>query len=46
MARICVSSIIGAPAGAGWERVRRFNGLAERHSRMPVGRVGNGEHQD
>ena len=31
MARIYISSIIGAPVGAVWDRVRDFNGLPGWH---------------
>ena len=46
MARIYISSIIGAPVGAVWERVRDFNGLAGWHPLISGSRIENGEPSD
>lgn len=46
MARIYISSIIGAPVGAVWERVRDFNGLPEWHPLIGESRIENGEPAD
>ena len=46
MARIYVSSIIGAPVGAVWERIRDFNGLPEWHPLIGESRIENGEPPD
>ena len=39
MARIYVSSVIGAPASKVWERVRDFNGLPRWHPRIRDSRI-------
>lgn len=39
MARVYVSSVINAPAGRVWERVRNFNGLARWHPRIRDSRI-------
>ena len=39
MARVYVSSVIGAPAGRVWERVRDFNGLPKWHPRIRDSRI-------
>ena len=46
MARIYISSIIGAPVGAVWERVRDFNGLAGWHPLISGSRIENSEPSD
>ena len=46
MARIYVSSIIAAPAGAVWERIRDFNGLPAWHPLIGESRIENGEPSD
>ena len=46
MARIYVSSIIGAPVGAVWERVRDFNGLPGWHPLISESRIEGGEPPD
>ena len=46
MARIYVSSIIGAPVGAVWDRVRDFNGLPGWHPLIGESRIENGEPPD
>jgi hypothetical protein len=46
MARIYISSIIGAPVGAVWERVRDFDGLAGWHPLISGSRIENGEPSD
>ena len=46
MARIYVSSIIDAPAGAVWERMRDFNGLPAWHPLIAESRIENGEPSD
>ena len=46
MARIYVSSIIGAPVGAVWERVRDFNGLPGWHPLISESRIESGEPPD
>ena len=46
MARIYISSIIGAPVGAVWERVRDFNGLPGWHPLIGESRIENGEPPD
>ena len=43
MARTCISSIVGAPAGAVRERVRDFGGLPGWHPLIGESRIGNGE---
>lgn len=39
MARVYVSSVINAPAGRVWERVRNFNGLPRWHPRIRDSRI-------
>lgn len=39
MARVYVSSVIGAPAARVWERVRDFNGLPKWHPRIRDSRI-------
>ncbi len=39
MARVYVSSVIGAPTDKVWERVRDFNGLAKWHPRIRESRI-------
>ena len=39
MARVYVSSVIGAPANKVWERVRDFNGLPKWHPRIRDSRI-------
>jgi len=39
MARVYVSSVIGAPAARVWERVRDFNGLPRWHPRVQDSRI-------
>lgn len=39
MARVYVSSVIGAPAERVWERVRDFNGLPKWHPRIRESRI-------
>ena len=46
MARVYVSSIIAAPAGAVWERVRDFNALPQWHPAIAESRIENGEPSD
>ena len=46
MTRIYVSSIIGAPVGTVWERVRDFNGLPGWHPLIAASRIENGEPSD
>ena len=46
MARIYISSIIDVSAGAVWERVRDFNGLAGWHPLIRESRIENGESPD
>lgn len=46
MARVFVSSVIGAPAAKVWERVRDFNGLPRWHPRIQDSRIENGEPSD
>lgn len=46
MARVFVSSVIGAPADKVWERVRDFNGLPRWHPRIQDSRIENGEPPD
>jgi uncharacterized protein YndB with AHSA1/START domain len=46
MPRIFVSSVIDAPAGRVWERIRDFNGLPRWHPRIRDSRIENGEPAD
>jgi hypothetical protein len=46
MARVYVSSVIDAPAGRVWERVRDFNGLPRWHPRIAESHIENGEPSD
>ncbi len=46
MARVYVSSVIGAPAQRVWERVRDFNGLARWHPRIAESHIEEGEPAD
>ncbi|MEM8973004.1 MAG: SRPBCC family protein [Pseudomonadota bacterium] len=46
MAKVYVSSIINAPAGDVWERVRDFNALPNWHPRIAESRIENGEPSD
>jgi len=46
MARVYVSSVINAPAGRVWERVRDFNGLPRWHPRIAESHIENGEPSD
>jgi uncharacterized protein YndB with AHSA1/START domain len=46
MPRVYVSSVIDAPAGRVWERVRDFNGLPRWHPRIADSRIENGEPAD
>ena len=39
MARVYVSSVIGAPASRVWERIRDFNGLPKWHPRIRDSRI-------
>lgn len=39
MARVYISSVIGAPAGKVWERVRDFNALPKWHPRIRDSRI-------
>jgi len=42
MARVYVSSVISAPLGVVWDRVRDFNGLPKWHPRMRESRIEDG----
>ena len=46
MARVYISSVIAAPAGRVWERVRDFNGLPRWHPAIRESRIENGEPSD
>ena len=46
MARVFVSSVIGAPAAKVWERVRDFNGLPRWHPGIRESRIENAEPSD
>jgi hypothetical protein len=46
MARVYVSSVIGAPAAKVWARVRDFNGLPNWHPAIAESRIENGEPAD
>jgi hypothetical protein len=46
MARVYVSSVIGAPAAKVWQRVRDFNGLPNWHPAIAESRIENGEPAD
>ncbi|MEP9375300.1 SRPBCC family protein [Aquabacter sp. CN5-332] len=46
MARVYVSSVIGAPAVKVWARVRDFNGLPNWHPAIAESRIENGEPAD
>jgi uncharacterized protein YndB with AHSA1/START domain len=46
MPRVYVSSVIDAPAGKVWERIRDFNGLPRWHPRIRDSRIENGEPAD
>ena len=39
MARVYVSSVLGAPSGRVWERIRDFNGLPKWHPRIRDSRI-------
>ncbi|MBJ3775183.1 SRPBCC family protein [Acuticoccus mangrovi] len=46
MPRIYISSVVDAPSGRVWERVRDFNGLPRWHPRIRESRIENGEPSD
>ena len=46
MARVYVSSVVGAPAARVWARVRDFNGLPTWHPAIADSRIENGEPSD
>ena len=46
MARVYVSSVVDAPAGRVWERVRDFNALPRWHPRIADSHIENGEPAD
>lgn len=46
MAKVYVSSVINAPAGDVWARVRDFNALPNWHPRIAESRIENGEPPD
>jgi hypothetical protein len=46
MARVYASSVINAPAGRVWARVRDFNGLPNWHPAIAESRIENGEPAD
>lgn len=46
MARVYVSSVIGAPASRVWERIRDFNGLPKWHPRIRDSRIEEAEPSD
>ena len=46
MARVYVSSVVGAPAARVWARVRDFNGLPTWHPAIAESRIENGEPSD
>jgi len=46
MAKIFVSSVIDAPAGEVWQRIRDFNGLPKWHPRIAESQIENGEPGD
>jgi hypothetical protein len=46
MARVYVSSVIAAPAGRVWSRLRDFNGLPNWHPAIAESRIENGEPAD
>ena len=46
MARVFTSSVIGAPAGQVWVRIRDFNGLPDWHPAIRESRIEGGEPSD
>jgi len=46
MARVYVSSIVGAPVGAVWERIRDFNALSVWHPLIGESRIENADPSD
>ena len=46
MARVFTSSVIGAPAGKVWARIRDFNGLPDWHPAIRESRIDGGEPSD
>ncbi|MCS6879429.1 MAG: SRPBCC family protein [Geminicoccaceae bacterium] len=46
MARVYVSSVIGAPVARVWARIRDFNGLPSWHPAVAESRIENGEPAD
>jgi len=46
MARVCVSSVIDAPIGDVWARIRDFNGLPDWHPAIAASRIEGGEPND
>lgn len=46
MARVFTSSVIGAPAGKVWARIRDFNGLPDWHPAIRESRIEGGEPSD
>lgn len=46
MARVYISSVVGAPVGRVWERVRDFNALPRWHPAIRESRIENGEPSD
>lgn len=46
MARVYVSSVIDAPVGRVWARIRDFNGLPSWHPAIAESRIENGEPSD
>lgn len=46
MARVYISSVIAAPSGRVWERVRDFNALPRWHPAIRESRIENGEPSD
>jgi hypothetical protein len=46
MPRVYVSSVVNAPAGKVWERVRDFNGMPRWHPAIRESRIENGEPSD
>ena len=46
MARVFVSSVVGAPVAKVWDRVRDFNGMPKWHPAIRESRIENGEPSD
>jgi hypothetical protein len=46
MPRVYISSVVNAPAGKVWERVRDFNGMPRWHPAIRESRIENGEPSD